>query len=300
MSNWVLHNHQLGSLYTKLFILGKRKLVKRSMKIKGFKGKVVVVTGAASGIGAAICDRFGREGARIGLLDMDEAGVKAAVHKFRDAGLDAVGIKCDVADESECTSSITRVIELYGGVDVLVNNAGITQRSAFVDTKTSVYRKVMDVNFYGSLNCTRAAINSLLERQGSIIVIESLAGLTPLLGRTGYCASKHALHGFFTSLRSELRQRGIHIMIVCPGFVNTNLQTRALGGDGRVTTHPQSVVGKATSAERVAEAIFKGALHQRHLLVLTPVGKLAYWISRLAPVFYERIMTRQVKAELTR
>jgi len=265
-----------------------------------FKDKVVVVTGAASGIGAAICLRFAAAGAKIGLLDMDEAGVTAEAGRLKDAGVDAVGLKCDVANEAECTSAVAAVIQRFGGVDLLVNNAGITQRSAFVDTKISVYRKVMDVNFYGSLNCTRAAIDSLIDRKGSIIVIESLAGLTPLLGRTGYCASKHALHGFFTSLRSELRDSGVHIMLVCPGFVNTNLQTRALGGDGQVTAHPQSVVGKPTSAEKVAEAIYQGALNKRHLLVLTPVGKLAYWISRLAPVLYERLMARQVKEELIR
>ena len=265
-----------------------------------YKDKVVVVTGAASGIGAAICQRFAVAGAKIGLLDMDEVGVTAAADRLKGIGADAVGIQCDVANEAQCLAAVGAVIKRFGGVDLLVNNAGITQRSAFVDTKISVYRKVMDVNFYGSLNCTRAAIDSLIERQGSIIVIESLAGLTPLLGRTGYCASKHALHGFFTSLRSELRDSGVHIMLVCPGFVNTNLQTRALGGDGRVTAHPQSVVGKPTSAEKVAEAIYQGALHKRNLLVLTPVGKLAYWISRLAPVLYERLMARQVKAELER
>jgi NAD(P)-dependent dehydrogenase (short-subunit alcohol dehydrogenase family) len=270
------------------------------MQANEFKGKVVIVTGAANGIGAAICQRFGGAGSKIGLLDMDEAGVKAAAGKLKDAGIDAVGIRCDVVDEAQCTSAIDKIIELYGGIDILVNNAGITQRSAFVDTKISVYRKVMDVNFYGSLNCTRAAIDTLIDRKGSIIVIESLAGLTPLLGRTGYCASKHALHGFFTTLRSELRGKGVHIMLVCPGFVNTNLQTRALGGDGRVTAHPQSVVGKPTSADKVAEAIYKGALNKRHLLVLTPVGKLAYWISRLAPVLYERLMVRQVREELNR
>ena len=270
------------------------------MRTKNFKNKVVIITGAASGIGAAVCQKFAAAGAKIGLLDMDKAGVKAAADKLKRIGADAVGIGCDVVDEVACTSAVGAVIELYGGVDILVNNAGITQRSAFVDTKMSVYRKVMDVNFFGSLNCTRAAIDSLTERKGIIIVIESLAGLTPLLGRTGYCASKHALHGFFTSLRSELRDSGVHIMLVCPGFVNTNLQTRALGGDGRVTAHPQSVVGKPTSAEKVAETIYQGALNNRNLLVLTPVGKLAYWISRLAPVLYERLMARQVKAELVR
>ncbi|MBW2482405.1 MAG: SDR family oxidoreductase [Deltaproteobacteria bacterium] len=265
-----------------------------------FQDKIIVVTGAASGIGAAICDRFAREGARIVLLDMDEAGVKAAAGKLRDGGVDAEGYGCDVAREEECKAVIELVIEQRGGIDVLVNNAGITQRSAFVDTDISVYRKVMAVNFFGSLHCTKAAIGSLIARQGMIIVIESLAGVSPLLGRTGYCASKHALHGLFTSLRSELRDSGVHIMLVCPGFVATNLQTGALGGDGRVTTHPQSMVGKPTSPARVAEDIVNGARSKKPLLVLTPVGKLSYWVSRLAPTIYERIMARQLREELIR
>ena len=263
-----------------------------------FKNKVIVVTGAASGIGAAICDRFAREGARIVLLDRDEAGVKAAADRLKASGVDAEGYRCDVVRQEECTSVIEQVIARCSGIDVLVNNAGITQRSAFVDTETSVYRQVMDVNFFGSLHCTKAAINSLIKRKGVIIVIESLAGVSPLLGRTGYCASKHALHGFFTSLRSEIRDTGVHIMLVCPGFVETNLQTRALGGDGHVTRHTQSVVGKPTSAAKVAADIFKGVQARKPLLVLTPVGKLAYWLSRLLPTLYERIMARQLKEEL--
>ena len=270
------------------------------MGCDSFKNKVVVVTGAASGIGAAICRRFARQGSRIGLLDMDETGVQAAADKFRATGVEAVGIRCDVVNEDECTSAMKEIIGLYGGIDVLVNNAGITQRSAFVDTQISVYRRVMEVNFFGSLHCTKAAMASLIERRGIIIVIESLAGLAPLLGRTGYCASKHALHGFFTSLRSELRNTGTHIMLVCPGFVETRLQTRALGGDGRVTAHPQSMVGRPVSADSVAGKIYKGAFKRKHLLVLTPVGKLTYWIHRFAPRLYERLMARQLKEELIR
>ncbi len=270
------------------------------MRLQSFANKVIVVTGAASGIGAAICRRFAGEGARLGLLDMDAPGLNATVDELKAAGADALGILCDVAQEDQCHSAIAEIIRHHGGIDVLVNNAGITQRSAFVDTRTRVYRRVMDVNFFGSLCCTKAAIGSLLERKGLIIVIESLAGVSPLLGRTGYCASKHALHGFFTSLRAEIRNSGVGVMLVCPGFVETNLQTRALGGDGRVTTHPQSMVGKATSAEKVAAAVYKGALRRKPLLILTPVGKLTYWLSRFVPVIYERLMARQLKSELMR
>lgn len=275
-------------------------MFKKEMPTRNMQNKIVVVTGAASGIGLAVCRRFCRDGAKIGLLDSDADGVRAAADKLELDGVDAVGIHCDVVDEAACNSAIREIIGLYGGIDILVNNAGITQRSAFLETNVSVYRRVMDINFFGSLHCTKAAIASLIERRGSIIVIESIAGLTPLLGRTGYCASKHALHGLFTSLRSELRDTGLHIMIVCPGFVKTNLQTRALDGDGRVTRHPQSLVGKPAAPEKVADAIWEGARRRRNLLILTPVGKLAYWISRFAPVLYERLMARQVREELNR
>jgi short-subunit dehydrogenase len=167
-----------------------------------------------------------------------------------------------------------------------------------VDTRISVFEKVMSVNFFGSLYCTKAAINSLVQRKGLIIVNESVAGLAPLLGRTGYSASKHALNGLFTSLRTEIRPDGAHVMIVCPGFVKTNLQSRALGGDGQVTKHPQSIVGSQDTPEEAAEAIFRGAIKRKHLLVLTPIGKISYWISRIFPILYERMMARQLRSEL--
>ena len=268
------------------------------MPTNDLKDKIAVVTGAASGIGAAICKTFADKGARLGLLDIDEAGVKAAAAAMVADGRDAIGIYCDVSREAECAAAINSIIDQYGGIDILVNNAGITQRSAFADTQVEVYRRVMDVNFFGSLHCTKYAISSLIERSGSIVIIESVAGVAPLLGRTAYCASKHALHGLFTSLRAELIGSGVHVMIVCPGFVKTRLQTRALGGDGRVTRHPQSTAGRQDSPEQVADAVYRAMLKKKKLLVLSPVGKLAYWMSRIAPNFYERMMARQLKSEL--
>jgi NAD(P)-dependent dehydrogenase (short-subunit alcohol dehydrogenase family) len=267
---------------------------------KNFENKVVVVTGAASGIGAAISSRFARERAKVGLLDVDAGGIQNKARELADQGSDVVGLSCDVADRQECESAIGKIISRFGGIDVLVNNAGITQRSAFKDTRVDVFKKVMEINFFGALYCTKAALESLIDRRGTIIVIESIAGISPLLGRSGYCASKHALHGLFTSLRSEIRSSGVHIMIVCPGFVKTNLQQRALGGDGQVTFHSQSKVGKEILPADVADAVYQGALKEKSLLILSPVGKLTYWISRFAPVLYERLMARQLSDELKR
>ncbi|MBT3258656.1 MAG: SDR family oxidoreductase [Deltaproteobacteria bacterium] len=263
-----------------------------------FKNKVIVVTGAASGIGLAICERFAKAGAALGLLDMDAERLKAAEKKLCDGGVRCLSVPCDVSSRDACNTAIGQILDHFGGIDVLVNNAGITQRSAFVDTDIAVFEKVMAVNFFGSLYCTKAAIHSLIERKGLIIVNESIAGIAPLLGRTGYSASKHALHGLFTSLRTEIRETGAHVMVVCPGFVETHLQTRALGADGRVTQRPQSRVGGQQTPEKVADIIYRGALRRKDLLVLTPVGKLTWWMSRLLPPLYERIMAKQLKSEL--
>ncbi len=265
-----------------------------------FRDKVVVVTGAGSGIGLATCRRFAAAGAKIGALDIDGDAVERLSQELIAVGAEVCGRQCDVTSEDACNEAAQAILKRFGAVDVLVNNAGITQRDSFVNTKISVFKKVMDVNFYGSLYCTKAFIDSLIQRRGMIIVIESVAGIAPLLGRTGYCASKHALHGLFTSLRTELRSTGAHVMIVCPGFIATNLQTRALDGDGEITKHPQSTVGRAGTPEGAAEAIYRGAVKRKHLLILTAAGKLGYWISRVAPVLYERIIEHKFRAELQR
>jgi NAD(P)-dependent dehydrogenase (short-subunit alcohol dehydrogenase family) len=270
------------------------------MKKVNFKDKVVVVTGGASGIGRAICARFAQEGAKIGILDRDETGIRASEQALRKGGFDVVAIRCDVTREDECKSAINEFVNRFDGIDVLVNNAGITLRDSFLNTQSSAYRKVIDVNFFGSVHCTKAAISSLIQRKGMIIVISSIAGFGPLLGRTGYCASKYALHGLFETLRLELKGHGVHVMMVCPSFVETNLQKHALGGNGNITTHPQSTMGKVASPEGVAEAVFRGAGKKKDLVVPTSMGKLAYWINRLMPKLYGYIVAREFRSELAR
>lgn len=264
------------------------------------KGKVIAVTGGASGIGLAICRRFGCEGARVALIDMNGEEASRQVKALQESGIEATAFPCDVSREEECSRTIQAVVDVDGGIDILVNNAGITQRSAFVDTQTAVYKKIMAVNFFGALYCTKAAIKSLIERQGVIVVTSSHAGYAPLLGRTGYCASKHALHGLFESLRTEVKTMGVHVMMLCPGFTRTNLQERALDGDGSITRHPQSKVGAEDTPEHVAEAVFQGVLKRKRMLILTPTGKMTYWLRRLAPGLYEKIMADRLKQELIR
>jgi len=268
------------------------------MSLYGLKNKVALVTGAASGIGLAFCWELARQGARIAMVDMDTKALEVQSRVFSEQGYEILAIAGDVTKAADCESAVHKTLNAFGPVDILFNNAGITQRGLFEKTSIPVFKKVMAVNFFGSLYCTKAALPSLIQTKGIIIVNESIAGVAPLLGRTGYSASKHALHGLFTSLRCELRHKGVHVMIVCPGFIRTNLQTRALGCDGNIATHAQTKIGKEDTPENVAKQIVKGMVKKKSILVLTSLGKLGYLVSRLFPLWYERIMTRQFKKEL--
>ena len=263
---------------------------------KSLDGKHAVITGGGGGLGAALGKEFAYAGADVSLLDIDyEAAVLAADAVPRGT---ATAIECDVTDFNACRDAIAAAEERLGQIDILVNNAGLSHRSAFSETDLEVIKRIMDINFWGSVNCTKIALPRLTERRGTIVVISSTAGFAPLLGRTGYAASKHALHGFFASLRSEVPQ--IDVMIAAPSFIDTNLRNHTLGGDGRITDHPQSRVGKMASPDDIAERIVWGVERRRTTLVLGNVGRLARYLHALAPGQYERMMARKLRSELER
>jgi NAD(P)-dependent dehydrogenase (short-subunit alcohol dehydrogenase family) len=271
-----------------------------SRTTRDFTGATVVVTGGGSGLGAAWARRFARAGARLALLDVDADAARLLAAELVAAGTEALALGCDVRDEAACQTAIGATIDRFGGIDVLVNNAGITHRSAFVETDTAVYRRVMDVNFFGSLHCTKAALPSLIARRGIVIAVSSIAGLAPLYGRTGYAASKHAVHGFFSSLRAELAPLGVGVLVVCPGFTATRIGQNALAGDGRPTQHPQSTVGRLATPESVADAGYAAACRGEALLVLSWVGRTTWFLQRLSPALYEWLMARSLRRELQR
>jgi NAD(P)-dependent dehydrogenase (short-subunit alcohol dehydrogenase family) len=272
------------------------------MNRRDYDGRVVVVTGAAGGLGAALCEAFADAGARIVALDRDAQALAASVEALRARARSprpvAIGIACDVSDEADCARAMQQARQVFGGVDVLVNNAGISHRSAFARTRPEVIRQVMAVNFFGALHCTHAALPDLVARRGQVIAISSVAGFAPLVARTGYAASKHALHGFFDSLRAELSPSGVDVLIVCPSFVATGIERHALGGDGMPVRHAQAVVGARARPEDVARRIVEAAAARRRLLLPGRVSWQAYWLSRLFPALYARIMARRVWSEM--
>jgi len=252
-------------------------------------GTVVVITGGAGGIGRALADAFAARGADIALLDRDEAALAEVTAA---GGRPVLTVPCDVTDEDDCRRAIGRVTAELGGIDVLVNNAGITHRSRFADTDPAVLRRVVAVNLFGAIHCTAAALPSLLERRGRIVAVSSVAGFAPLVGRTGYAASKHAMHGFFDSLRAELRDSGVSVTLACPYFTDTALRTRALDGRGRAGSEPPASLAKPLRPEAVADAIVRAAVARRRLVVPGAMGQASWWIARFAPRAYEALMLR--------
>lgn len=268
------------------------------MARRDFSARVVAITGAAGGLGRALCHAFGRRGARIAALDRDEQGLAALARELAVVKIEAQVYQCDVTLRESCRTALGKAAEHFGGIDVLVNNAGISHRSAFADTDPEVIRRVMDVNFFGALHCTHCALPALLARRGLVIAISSVAGFAPLAARAGYAASKHALHGLFDTLRAELAPQGVEVLIVCPSFIRTAIAASHLAGNGQAARHPRAVVGEMLDPEQVAARIVDAAERGRRLLLVGRVAWTSYWVSRLAPALYARLMARRMRGEL--
>jgi len=256
----------------------------------GAANRVAVVTGGAGGIGLAIARRLAADGFGVALLDRDGAAAQDAAIDLERRGYCATASTCDVTDAEACRAAIALVIARWGGVDLLVANAGISHRSLFETTDLAVIRKVVDVNLFGAVNVTAAALPSLIARRGAIVAISSVAGFAPLVGRTGYAASKHALHGFFGSLRAELRTRGVLVTLVCPSFVDSGIDAHALSATGDHLDRGKPVIGRVLTPEEVAVAVHAAVASRREVVVVGAVGAASRWLNRFAPRLYERLM----------
>jgi NAD(P)-dependent dehydrogenase (short-subunit alcohol dehydrogenase family) len=272
--------------------------------------QVVVITGAAGGIGAALARRWHGDGARVALLDRDLDGARAVAAQLESGGGPvgaqaagpqhaqvpgrALALACDVTSVEDCRRAVDAVVATWGGIDVLVNNAGITHLGRFLDTDVDVIHRVVDVNLFGAVHCTKAALPSLLARRGQVVVMSSVAGVTPLTGRTGYSAAKHALHGFFDTLRQEHHADGLRVMVVCPSFVDTAIGAHALGPDGGpAPAESRTGVKAPVSPELLAEAVVRAARRNQRLLLFPREARLAYWLARLSPRTYGALMRRR-------
>jgi len=240
------------------------------MKASAFKDKVIIITGASSGIGLASARLFGSYGAKV---VMAARSYEKMLEEAPSVGKDVLCVKTDVTSEADCKALIDKTIEKYGKIDVLVNNAGISMRAMFKDLDLDVLRRLMDVNFWGTVYCTKYALPYLLETKGSLVGVISIAGYSALPARTGYSASKHAVRGFLDSLRIEHLKDGLHVLVFAPGYTESNVRYAALTADGSPQGNTPLEEGKLMSAEKCAEKLAQGIYKRKNKVTLTNLGK---------------------------
>ncbi len=263
----------------------------------GFKDKVVIVTGASSGIGKACAFEFSNNGARVVLASRNELGLKKVKEEIDKRGNRALVVKTDVRRVDDCMNLINKTVEEYGKIDVLINNAGISMRAVFEDLDLGVIRELMDTNFYGAVYCTKFALPYLLKQKGSVVSVSSISGLAPLPGRTAYCASKYAMDGFFNTLRLENMRKGLNVLIVHPGFTNSNIRSSALNKDGELQNKTPRKEHRMMAAEKVAHIILRATLKRKKNLILTLQGKMVVWLYHGFPRLMDNVLVNEMAKE---
>lgn len=254
------------------------------------KNKVVLITGGSSGIGKALAFQFGKEGAKIAITGRNENNLNQVVSQLNAAGISALGIVADAASENDSFKVVEKVISTFGQLDVLINNAGISMRALFNDCDVKVLKEVMDINFYGTVYATKAALPQILKTKGSIIGISSIAGYRGLPGRTGYSASKFAMNGFLEALRTELLYSGVNVLTASPGFTNSNIRNTALNAAGKAQSESPLDEGNIMSAEEVALHIYNATVSRKRTIVLTSQGKLTVFLSKWLPSVLDKLV----------
>jgi short-subunit dehydrogenase len=252
------------------------------------KDKVVIITGASSGIGLATAAEFARLGAKVVLAARSNDLLENSVESFRKSGYTATAVVTDVTKEEDCKNLIDRTIQEYGHIDILINNAGISMRALFRDVDLNVLKRLFEVNFWGAVTCTKYALPHLIKQRGSVVGVSSVAGFVGLPGRTGYSASKYALHGFLETLRIENLKNGLHVLILCAGFTKSDIRKKALTADGSPQGFTPREEEKMMHPEEVARAIVKALRNRRNYVILTLEGKMTALVKRIAPRFIER------------
>ncbi|MDD4192111.1 MAG: SDR family oxidoreductase [Mangrovibacterium sp.] len=260
------------------------------------KEEVVVITGASSGIGRALACEFAARGYKLAVA----ARRIDLLEKIREdlAPAQILVQRTDVSREDECRQLIMAAAERFGRIDILVNNAGISMRALFEDVDLDVLRKLMDVNFWGTVYCTRYALPWLLQTKGSVVGIISIAGYIGLPGRTGYAASKFAIRGFLDTLRIENMKKGLHVLVAAPGFTASEVRKTALTASGAPQGETPRNEAKMMSAEQCARRIVHAVQKRKRQLILTfAEGKLSVFLSKFFPGLIDRLAFNHMAKE---
>lgn len=263
-----------------------------------FKDKVIILTGASSGIGLASAELFGRLGARLVLAARRASLLEEIAARIRqESAAEVLCVPTDVTVEEQCRNLVEKTLEHFGRIDILVNNAGLSMRAMFRDVDLDVLRRLMDVNFWGTVYCTKYALPALLESKGTVAGIISIAGYSALPARTGYSSSKYAVRGFLDSLRIEHMKDGLNVLAFAPNYVASDVRKSALVADGssqgETPLHEDGLMSAETCAKHLARALS----HRRSRVTLTFLGKLTAAGRQIIPQLDDIITYRYISRE---
>lgn len=253
-----------------------------------FRDKVVVITGGTDGIGRALIDALIPMGAKVATCGRNHDKLYNLQRDYSNVMLHAEA--CDVSNENDCQRFIESTVREFGGIDILINNAGISMRALVKDLDVDVIRKVMDVNFFGAVYCTKFALPYLIGRKGSVVGVSSIAGYRGLPGRSGYSASKFALQGWLESLRTEMLETNVHVMWVCPGFTTSNIRQAALDQQGKPQGDSPMDEGKMMPASEAAIKILDAIEKRKRTLVMTFTGKRTVIMNKFFPGLADKMV----------
>ena len=255
-----------------------------------FTNKVVAITGGSDGIGKALIDEFIKLGAKIATCGRSQDKLYQLQVEYSGSLLHTV--VADVSVENDCKKFIDSTIETFGGIDILINNAGVSMRALVADTDLTTIKKVMDTNFWGTVFCTKFALSSIIERKGTIVGVSSIAGYRGLPGRSGYSASKHAVNGWLEALRTELLHSGVNVMWVCPGFTASNIRNAALNKEAKAQGESPMDEDKMMTAAECARHIVKAIEKRKRTLVLTFTGKRTVFLNKFFPAWTDKLVNK--------
>jgi short-subunit dehydrogenase len=255
-----------------------------------FKNKVVVITGGSDGIGKALVDALIPMGAKVATCARNQD--KLYDLQLLHSGKPLHTMVADVSNYNDCKNFIESTIHFFGGIDILINNAGVSMRALVKDLEVEVIEKVMDINFKGTLYCTKLALDSIMQRKGSIVGVSSIAGYRGLPGRSGYSASKYAVNGFLEALRTEMIDYHVNVMWVAPGFTTSNIRSAALNKKGTAQGESPMDEGKMMSSEKCAAYILQAIEKRKRTLVLTFRGKQTVFMNRFFPALSDNLVKK--------
>lgn len=253
-----------------------------------FKNKVIAITGGSEGIGKALVDALIPMGAKIATCGRNQDKLYNLQVLYSDQMLHT--IVADVSRYDDCKNFIDSTIETYGGIDILINNAGISMRALLKDADVDVIKTVMDINFFGTVYCTKLALESIIERKGTILGVSSVAGYRGLPGRSGYSASKFAVNGWLEAVRTELLDTGVNVMWVCPGFTRSNIRNAALNSKGYAQGESPLNERDLMSSQDCAAHIIKAIEKRKRNLILSFSGNLTVFLNKLFPSLTDKLV----------